>query len=93
MFCSSSNKWGIHLNKTLRYIAENTHEKDIVCDIVVGRASLATGEFPCIDMRKQGTIYHPNKRVRMDCIPCRFAADQDGQIRLTLKRERERQNL
>jgi transposase InsO family protein len=70
------------LSKTLIYIAANTKTRDIVCDLVVGRASLATGEFPCIDMRKQGTIYHPNKQVKISCLPCKFVADSSNRMQL-----------
>jgi hypothetical protein len=81
-FVAPISSGGIPMTKALIYIASNTLEKDIVCDIVVGRASLATGLFPCIDMRKDGTIYHPNKSVSIPCIPCRFTADDSGQMQL-----------
>jgi hypothetical protein len=76
---SSSN---IYLTKTLMYIAANTKTRDIVCDVVIGRASLANGHFPCIDMRKQGTIYHPNKDTKIVCLPCKFSPDANNQLQL-----------
>jgi hypothetical protein len=71
-FAAPLSSGDIFLTKTLMYIAANTKTRDIVCDVVVGRASLANGQFPCIDMRKQGTIYHPKKDVRISCLPCKF---------------------
>jgi transposase InsO family protein len=81
-FAASVSSGDMFLTKTLIYIAANTKEKDIVCDIVVGRASLATGQFPCIDMRKKGTIYHPNKDTKIACLPCKFITDKNGQVQL-----------
>ena len=81
-FAAPISSSDIFLTKTLIYIAANTVDKDIVCDIVVGRASLANGQFPCIDMRKSGTIYHPNKDVKIKCLPCKFSRDNTGQIQL-----------
>jgi transposase InsO family protein len=81
-FAAPLSSGDIFLTKTLMYIAANTKTRDIVCDVVVGRASLANGQFPCIDMRKQGTIYHPKKDVRISCLPCKFSPDENNQIQL-----------
>jgi hypothetical protein len=68
----------IHLGRTLIYLVENTTEKDIICEIVIGRASLANGLYPCIDMRERGMIYHPSSNQSIPCLPCVFEKDASG---------------
>ena len=71
------------IGKTLVYIVANTKENDIVCDLVLGRATLANGEFPCIDMRNSGSLYSTSHNMRIKCLPCKFSTDHTGQVQLT----------
>ena len=81
-FATHIHSNGVYITKTLIYIAANTREKDIVCDIVIGRSSLATGEFPLIDMRGSGLLCNNDKNTSVLCSPCTFGRDLHGQIQL-----------
>ena len=74
---------GTYVTKTLMYIVANTPKKDVVCDVVIGRGSLSTSEYPCIDVRGRGSIYNPkNKGIKILCSPCTFSRDTGGRIQL-----------
>jgi hypothetical protein len=68
----------IKLGRTLIYLVKDTKEQDIICELIIGRASLANGPYPCIDMRERGMIYHPSSNEKIPCIPCIFEKDTLG---------------
>src|SRR5690242_3913321 len=76
---SSGSKY---IGRTIVYIVQNTGANDIICDLVVGRASLANSAYPCVDMRDSGNIYHPDTEDYIECLPCTFTCDTAGKRQL-----------
>ncbi len=53
----ASNEQSILVHRgTVIYIVQDTQEKDIICDLVIGRSTLATSHYSCIDMKGTGSL-------------------------------------
>ncbi len=81
-FAANIASGGQQIGRTLIYVVRNTTQNDIICDFVLGRSSLANSNYPCIDMRNDGKIYHPNNNEKIVCYPCVFRQDNAGQHHL-----------
>ena len=82
---------GTFIVKTILYIVDNTHSNDIICDVVIGKASLANGDYPCIDLRNNGTLYNPtNKSNKVSCSQCEFDIDPTGRYNIRLVPEQHK---
>jgi hypothetical protein len=44
------------ISKTLVYVADDKKDNDIVCDLVLGRSSIATSRYSCVDTRGTGAL-------------------------------------
>ena len=64
----SSNGTVLGKNKTVVYVVNNTEGRDIVCDVIVGRPSLAWSDYHCIDT-KNATLFNPNNQKLIQCSP------------------------
>jgi hypothetical protein len=63
---------------TIIYVVKNTKQKDIICDIVIGRSTLATSHYSCIDMKGTGALVSTHAddvdthRAIVQCYRCSF---------------------
>ena len=71
------------LGRTFVYVVQNTPRDDIICDFVLGRATLAESAYPYVDVRGQGSIYNEVTKKRLMCLPCHFIKDGQGVRQLT----------
>jgi transposase InsO family protein len=67
---------------TIIYVVKNTKHKDIICDLVIGRSTLATSHYSCIDMKGTGALISTHDddvkthRAMVQCYRCSFVQDQ-----------------
>ena len=74
------------VSHTLIYVADDKNGKDIVCDLVLGRSSIATSHYSCVDTRDSGALValEGTAHERIPCCKCEFKEDEDGKSQLTL---------
>ena len=74
------------VSETLIYVADDTNKKDIVCDLVLGRSSIATSSYSCIDTQGTGALIATERGVidRIPCYRCQFVKDADGKSQLKM---------
>jgi hypothetical protein len=74
------------VSETLIYVADDTEKKDIVCDLVLGRSSIGTSSYSCIDTQGTGTLIATERGVidRIPCYRCQFVKDADGKSQLKM---------
>jgi transposase InsO family protein len=67
---------------TIIYVVKNTKQKDIICDLVIGRSTLATSHYSCIDMKGTGALVSTHAddvnthRALVQCYRCSFIHEQ-----------------
>lgn len=69
-FPANISSQGVPIGESLTYVVEDKPGADIVCDMVLGRASLASSDYNCIDTQK-GTIFNKDGRS-IQCHPATF---------------------
>ena len=82
-------------SRSLIYIVDDKNKNDIICDFVLGRTSIANGNFPCVDTRGTGVLCNRsniNEKVEITCSPCYFTADNNGVMNLKLKIDNTTEN-
>jgi hypothetical protein len=62
---------GKSLGDTLIYVVDDTPEKDITCDMVIGRSTMAASKYNCIDTKK-GTLFNKQTGDEIRCLPAQF---------------------
>ncbi len=62
---------GRKIGHTLVYVVDNTSNNDIICDMVMGRSTMSTSNFNCIDTKK-GTLFNKETKEEIQCLPARF---------------------
>ena len=74
------------VSRTLIYVADDMNGKDIVCDLVLGRSSIAISQYSCIDTRDSGSLValEGTASERIPCYKCVFIDDEHGKSQLTL---------
>ena len=78
-FQASVTSNGKSLGDTLIYVVDDTGTKDITCDMVVGRSTMAASRFNCIDT-KRGTLFDKSTGEEIKCLPGKFI---DSQVEAT----------
>ena len=69
------------LSRALLYVVDDS-TNDFVCDIVLGRSTLASSAYPCLELRGEGSLYHPTTTKSIPCTPGKFITDGDGRRQL-----------
>lgn len=82
-FTADLTSQGRDIGRACLYIVDNTPGADIICNLVIGKATLATSAYPYVDVRGMGALYNEQTKARMECLPGRFARDSKGVMRLT----------
>ena len=74
------------ISKTLIYVADDKKDNDIVCDLVLGRASIATSRYSCVDTRGTGALValDASNTDKIHCRRCRFVTDKLGKSQLVM---------
>ena len=62
---------GKSLGDTLIYVVDDSEDKDITCDMVLGRSTMAASDYNCIDTRK-GTLFNKQSGEEIQCLPAQF---------------------
>ena len=66
--------------KTVIYVVDNNNGNDIMCDIIVGRPTLAESDYHCIDT-KTGTLFNKiNNEKEVQCAPACIVQSKHGRI-------------
>ena len=80
---------------TMVYVVADTNEKDIVCDFVLGRSSIATSGYSCIDTKGTGALIATEGGVidRIPCLRCRFVNDSDSKSQLMIATDGQQSQL
>jgi transposase InsO family protein len=64
------------------YVVKNTKQKDIICDLVIGRSTIATSHYSCIDTKGTGALISTHvddvntRRHIVPCYRCSFVHDE-----------------
>ena len=81
---------GTHIGSSFIYIVKDTKTKDIICDLVIGRATLGASRYTRLDMSGNGALVsiHPDYintcHEVIKCSKCTFANDSEGKRQLVL---------
>ena len=70
------------IGRVLFYVIDDSTTNDFVCDIVIGRASLANGAYPLVDTSGDGAITQRYTNKSLPCTPCSFIKGVDGRRQL-----------
>jgi hypothetical protein len=62
---------GKSLGDSLIYVVDDKPDKDITCDMVLGRSTMASSKFNCIDTKK-GTLFNRSTGDEIQCLPAQF---------------------
>jgi transposase InsO family protein len=75
-----------HICDTVIYVADDMNGKDIVCDLIIGRSSIATSRYAGIDTRHSGALVSLDGSPRefIKCYRGEFDADENAKSQLTL---------
>lgn len=78
---------GTPIARTLIYVVQDTAEKDIICDMVIGRATIANSSYSCVDTTGAGAlISHDQERhTVIPCSKCSFYEDANKKRQLRLE--------
>lgn len=80
-FSTTLSSNNTHMGQALIYVVDNTHS-DIICDLVIGRSTMACGRYPCVDVTGEGALYNNSNTERVECVPCAFMQDPQGVMHL-----------
>jgi hypothetical protein len=75
---------------TLIYVVQDKKDNDIICDLVIGRSTIATSRYSCIDTRNTGSLVsmHPDEvsthHEMITCAKCTFYEDEAGKRQLKM---------
>ena len=77
--CEVNITSGAHeIGDSFIYVVDESGTDDIVCDLVLGRATLANSEYPLLDLTGDGALLNRDKNQSLPCIPCRFVKDSSN---------------
>jgi hypothetical protein len=62
---------GKQLGDSLVYVVDDSGDKDITCDMVLGRSTMASSRFNCIDTKK-GSLFDKQTGDEIQCLPAQF---------------------
>jgi hypothetical protein len=62
---------GKSLGDSLIYVVDDKTDSDITCDMVLGRSTMASSKFNCIDTKK-GTLFNRSTGDEIQCLPAQF---------------------
>jgi hypothetical protein len=83
----SSNSTSLGRNKTVVYVVDDSVGRDIMCDVIIGRPTLAESDYHCIDTKK-ATMFNRQTNKQIQCMPACFVNTRDG--RKVVPRELEK---
>jgi transposase InsO family protein len=89
---------GVMIGTSLIYVMDDTKEKDIICDLVIGRSTIATSPYSYIDTKDTGALVcmsgDPEKDImRLPCSRCKLIRDEDGRSQLKIDNSEGRKVL
>ena len=75
-----------HICNTVIYVADDMNGKDIVCDMILGRSSIATSRYAGVDTRHNGALVSLDdpSRETIQCFQGEFETDENAKSQLTL---------
>ena len=76
-FTSRVTTNGHYFGYSCFYIVDDTNKSDIMCDIVIGRTTLATSEYPIVDTRT-GRLYTYDHSSYIQCLDGRSVPGTKG---------------
>jgi len=76
-FKAAISSGGKSIGESLVYVVSDLPEADIICDMVLGRSSLASSKYNCIDTQA-GTIFNKLSGDSIQCQPAQFIETSHG---------------
>ena len=78
---------GTSVARTLFYVVQDTSTQDIICDMVIGRATIANSPYSCVDTQGTGALVCRDGQgcMALPCSPCTFETDAQGKRQLRMK--------
>ena len=79
---------GVLIGNSFIYVVKDTQEKDIICDLVIGRSTLGSSRYTRLDMSGSGALVsvHPDyvntQHEVITCSKCTFVNDDKGKRQL-----------
>ena len=75
-----------HICDTVIYVADDMNGQDIVCDLIIGRSSIASSRYAGVDTRHSGALVSLDgtSREEIKCYQGEFEVDEQGKNQLTL---------
>jgi transposase InsO family protein len=79
-----SDQPGTLIARTPIYVVRDTDTLDIICNLIIGRSTLASSAYSCIDTRGNGAIVNPTDPTsdQLPCTPCTFRIGLRGRQQL-----------
>jgi transposase InsO family protein len=72
-----------HICDTVIYVADDMNGKDIVCDLILGRSSIAISRYSSVDTRHTGALVSLDGE-HIKCFRGEFEADEEAKSQLTI---------
>jgi hypothetical protein len=69
-------------------VIDDKPDNDIICDMVLGRSTLSSGEYNCIDTKK-GTLFNKNTGDEIQCAPGKIIETSSGRMNIVPKDEKQ----
>ena len=83
-FKATISSKGKTIGESLVYVVDDKPNADIVCDIVIGRSTLSSGEYNCIDTKK-GTLFNKRTGDEIACTPGKIIDTTTGRKNIVPK--------
>ena len=87
-FKATISSTGKTIGESLVYVIDDKPDADIICDMVLGRSTLSSGEFNCIDTKK-GTLFNKRTGDEIQCAPGKIVETSSGRKNIVPKDEKQ----
>lgn len=90
-FKATISSKGKTIGDSLIYVVEDKPDADIVCDMVIGRSTLSSGDYNCIDTKK-GTLFNKKTGAEILCYPGKIVDTETGRKNIVPKHASDEKN-
>jgi hypothetical protein len=90
-FKATISSKGKTIGDSIVYVVDDKPNADIVCDMVVGRSTLSSGDYNCIDTKK-GSLFNKKTGAEIICYPGKIIDTEIGRKNIVPKHTSQKQN-
>jgi hypothetical protein len=90
-FKATISSKGKTIGDSIVYVVDDKPNADIVCDMVVGRSTLSSGDYNCIDTKK-GTLFNKKTGAEIICYPGKIIDTETGRKNIVPKHTSQTHN-